>query len=101
MATESEQALLEATAAWFRVLANPTRLAVLQLLASEGGLTAGVIARRLDLEPSALSHNLKKMRDARLVRSIPVGRHRRYEVDDHHVAQVLRDALAHVAGHAG
>ncbi|MBX2798817.1 MAG: metalloregulator ArsR/SmtB family transcription factor [Myxococcales bacterium] len=89
--------LLERTAQWLAVLAHPVRLAVLCALDASGPLTAGALQEQLGIEASALSHHLRPMRRARLVRVRPEGRHRIYALDDHHVAHIVRDAMRHVS----
>lgn len=88
--------LLEKTAALLQVVAHPVRVHVLYALAREGPLTAGELQERVQVEASALSHHLRLMRDARLVRAEPRGRHRVYRLDDPHVAHIVEDALRHV-----
>jgi ArsR family transcriptional regulator len=60
-------------------------------------LTAGELQERLGVEASALSHHLRLLREARLVKAEARGRHRVYELDDPHVAHIVEDALRHVA----
>ena len=88
--------LLERTASLLQVVAHPVRLLVLIVLDREGPLTAGDLQDRVGIEASALSHHLRLLRDARLVRVQPQGRHRIYRLDDPHVATIVRDALDHV-----
>lgn len=92
-----DPALVAQTAALFAVIGNPSRLAVLCALDSAGSLSAGALSERLNLEASALSHHLRQLREARLVRVERRGRSRIYRLDDDHVAHIVRDALRHVA----
>ena len=85
-------------AALLSVMGHPARLGVLHALHREGPLTAGALQLRAGLEASALSHQLRILRDAHLVRVVPSGRHRIYALDDPHVARLVEEALAHV-GH--
>lgn len=57
-------------------LAQPTRLDAFRLLIEAGpdGLAAGVIARRLDVVASTLSHHLGLLENANLIRSVRHGR---------------------------
>ncbi|MEQ1505241.1 MAG: metalloregulator ArsR/SmtB family transcription factor [Myxococcota bacterium] len=90
-------ALLQRAAALLQVVGHPARVHVLLALAREGALTAGQLSERVRIEASALSHHLRLLRDARLVRSAPRGRHRVYALDDPHVAHIVEDAVRHVA----
>jgi ArsR family transcriptional regulator, arsenate/arsenite/antimonite-responsive transcriptional repressor len=60
----------ETAAAHLEALGNPTRLAIFRLLvrAGEEGLPVGRIQQRLDLPGSTLSHHLKTLCAAGLVR---------------------------------
>lgn len=87
---------LAATARLLHATAHPVRLAVLLRLEREGPLTAGELLEGVDLEQSALSHQLRVLREARLVRGERSGKHVIYELMDHHVAHIVRDALLHV-----
>lgn len=88
--------VLERTAALLQLVAHPARLLVLCALEREGELSAGDLQERIGIEASALSHHLRLLRDARLVRVQPRGRHRIYALDDRHVAAIVRDAIDHV-----
>jgi ArsR family transcriptional regulator len=72
-----------------RALADPVRLAVVDELAREGACACELRAR-LDLSASLLSHHLKVLRQAGLVRTRKAGRRLEVELD--------RDALGRVAG---
>ena len=61
-----------------------------------GERAAGDLARLLGLTPSAVSHQLRLLRNLRLVRKRRVGRHAYYALDDDHVVQLLRQGLEHV-----
>ena len=50
------------------VLAEPTRLAIVELLAKKGQLSAGEICVKFHASPSAISQHLKVLRKARLVK---------------------------------
>lgn len=88
---------LTAAAALFGVLAHPGRLQVLALLAEREPRTAGELQEALGLERTALSHQLRVLKEARLVTADRDGRHQCYTLADHHVAHIVRDAVAHVS----
>lgn len=58
----------ESCADKLKVLADPTRLAVVQRL-MRGACHAGVLGEEIGVEQSLLSHHLKLLREAGLVRS--------------------------------
>lgn len=88
---------LAATASMLGVMSHPARLAALLLLDRDGPRTVGELCEALALEQSALSHHLRLLRDADLVRREARGRHRVYHLADAHVGHIVRDALAHAA----
>jgi len=52
-----------------RLLANPTRMEVVETLLAEGPLHVWAINERLNVEPTLLSHHLRVLREAGLVES--------------------------------
>lgn len=84
-------------AALFGVLSHPIRLRVLALLSEHQPRTAGELQELVGLERTALSHQLRILREARLVCAERQGRRQLYQLADHHVAHIVRDAIAHVS----
>ena len=85
-------------AAMFRALSDPTRVRIVALLA-QAELCVCDLAAALSMEQSAVSHQLRTLRDLRLVRWRREGRQVFYTLDDEHVADLFRRGLEH-AGHA-
>lgn len=79
----------------FKVLGDPTRIRILQAL-HDTRLCVCDIAETLCMTQSAISHQLRVLRQARLVRAQREGRSVFYELDDDHVARVFEQGLAHV-----
>ncbi len=69
------------------VLADPTRLAIFELVAEEPR-PVGVLADLLPVSRPAVSQHLKVLKDARLVVDRPEGTRRRYHVDPTGVAEL-------------
>ena len=88
---------LSEAAALFGVLSHPIRLAVVALLSEREPRTAGELQEETGLERTALSHQLRLLKEARLVVSERSGRRQLYRLADHHVAHIVRDAIAHVS----
>ena len=88
---------VEAAAALLSCMANPIRLAVLTALVEEGAQPVGALAHALDVEQTALSHQLRLLREGGLVVSEPAGRRRMYRLADDCVAHIVRAALVHSA----
>jgi DNA-binding transcriptional ArsR family regulator len=81
-------------AALFKILGDPSRLALLDLISHSERAVAD-LAAEAGLTESATSHQLRILRTARLVRVRRAGRQVFYALDDQHVARLLRDAAAH------
>ncbi len=79
----------------FGALSDPTRLRIISALL-EGELNVGEIATQLQMTESAVSHQLRGLRQLHLVRSRKNGRQVYYAVDDDHVARLYRMGLDHV-----
>ncbi|MGC8874656.1 MAG: ArsR/SmtB family transcription factor [Chloroflexia bacterium] len=79
----------------FRLLGDPTRVRILDLLSREP-LCVGEIAERLGMTASAVSHQLRLLRSRYLVRRARQGKCVIYALDDDHVRTLFRDALEHV-----
>lgn len=80
----------------FRLLGDPSRLRIM-LCCMQGACPVGDIAERLDLSQSLVSHHLRLLRGARLVKGGRQAKQVFYEVADQHVSQVLVDMASHIA----
>jgi ArsR family transcriptional regulator len=79
----------------FSALSDPTRLRIISVLL-EGELNVGDLASKLNMTESAVSHQLRGLRQLHLVRSRKDGRQVYYALDDDHVARLYRLGLDHV-----
>ena len=86
---------VEALAETFRVLGDPTRVRILDALAT-GELCVCDLAALVGISESAVSHQLRLLRGMRLVRPRRAGRQVFYAVDDHHILALLTQAMTHV-----
>jgi len=86
---------LEAVAEIFKLLSDPTRVRILDAM-SHGERCVCDLASLVGISESAMSHQLRLLRTARLVRARRDGRQAFYSLDDHHVIGLLRDARKHV-----
>jgi DNA-binding transcriptional ArsR family regulator len=82
----------------FKVLGDPTRVRILDVL-SRGEQCVCHLARHLGLTESAVSHQLRLLRNTRIVRSRRDGRLIYYALDDRHVLTLFRQGLRHVEEH--
>jgi DNA-binding transcriptional ArsR family regulator len=65
----------------FSALAEPHRRSILEMLASDGQLSATAIARKFQVSPPAISQHLKILREARLVRMEKHAQQRLYQIN--------------------
>jgi DNA-binding transcriptional ArsR family regulator len=90
--------LLDAAAALFRAIGEPSRLRLLVEL-SHGERCVTDVADQLGEPLSAVSHRLRLLRGERLVVRRRDGRHVYYALADHHVGDLITNALAHAREH--
>ncbi len=86
--------LLRLVVETFEGLADPTRARILYAL-TRGSLCVRDLAILTGLSESAVSHQLRFLRDRRLVTFRKTGNVVAYAVDDHHVAALFREAEYH------
>jgi DNA-binding transcriptional ArsR family regulator len=79
----------------FKLLGDPTRVRIVDVL-SHGERCVCDLAGLVGLSESAVSHQLRLLRTARLVRVRRAGRMAFYALDDHHVVGLLHDTRKHV-----
>lgn len=90
-----EQSLLYDLSDFFKVMGDGTRIQLLWAL-EESEMCVGDLAVLLNMTKSAVSHQLKVLRTAKLVRSEKHGKNVYYALNDDHVKIVLEKALEHV-----
>ena len=79
----------------FRMFADSTRVRVLnELRRKEVGVTE--LANELQMTPSAISHQLRTLKDARLIRSRRDGKGIMYSLADEHVRMILDMGVEHL-----
>ena len=78
----------------FALLADPTRLRLLAALAA-GELCVCDLAAATGINRTTVSHQLRTLREGRLVRSRREGRVIFYALDDDHVRELLAMGIAH------
>ena len=86
----------QALADIFKVLGDKTRIKLLSLLAAEEELCVCDIAEALHMGQSAISHQLRVLRAARLVKFHKAGKEAFYSLDDEHVVKLMNQGLEHV-----
>lgn len=91
LSAEAAQALAET----FRVLGDPTRIRLIAAMAI-AERCVGDLASLVGMSESAVSHQLRMLRAARLVRTRRAGRQVFYTLDDGHILALYQQGLSHV-----
>jgi ArsR family transcriptional regulator len=79
----------------FRLLGDGSRLRIV-LACLDGSQPVGTLVARLGLSQSLVSHHLRLLRAARLLRAERHGKQIHYSIADDHVRSVLVDMVDHV-----
>ncbi|EFH83490.1 ArsR/SmtB family transcription factor [Ktedonobacter racemifer] len=79
----------------FQALSDPTRARILYALIQRP-MCVRDLAILVGVSPSGVSHQLRFLRDRRLVKSQRDGNTIYYQVDDHHVAALFKEADYHI-----
>ena len=90
-----DDASATALADTFKVLGDPTRVRILDVLA-RAEVPVCDLAEMLGVTQSAVSHQLRLLRNMRLVQARRDGRHIYYALDDDHIARLFKQGLEHV-----
>ncbi|MBA4357748.1 MAG: transcriptional regulator [Desulfovibrio sp.] len=85
---------LERLSAIFKALGDPSRLRIALALAG-GEMCVCDLAALLGVSESAVSHQLRRLRDLALVRPRRDAQCLYYSLDDHHVEELLGVGLGH------
>lgn len=92
---EDVDSLLDDMAETFRVLGEPTRVRILMALVEEE-MCVSHLAGRLGMSDSAISHQLRILRNSRLVRFRKDGKNVLYSIGDDHVGTIFKEGFEHV-----
>lgn len=86
---------IEDMADLFKILGDVTRTKILACL-EKGESNVSSISELVGLPISAISHQLRVLRQAKLIKPRKVGKEVFYSLDDEHVSLIFNCALAHV-----
>lgn len=92
--------LQEGLAQLFKVLGDHTRVRILNAL-YRSELCVCDLTSILDMNQSAVSHQLRVLRDAKIVRSRKQGKNVLYSLDDLHIFDLIRIGFEHVQEERG
>ncbi|MBR4812400.1 MAG: winged helix-turn-helix transcriptional regulator [Lachnospiraceae bacterium] len=85
---------------FFKVIGDDTRLRILASLRGRE-LCVSDIANVVDMSKSAVSHQLRVLSSADLVKGRRKGKNVYYSLDDEHVEEIFNDAMEHVTHRHG
>ena len=93
-AAELDPRTAKSVATTMQALATPSRLLILGRL-RQGPASVGELSEAVGMEQSAVSHQLRLLRNLGLVEGERQGRSIRYTLYDNHVAELLDQAIFH------
>ena len=79
----------------FKVLGDPTRAKILYTL-EENELNVTEICECVDMNKSAVSHQLRILRNSKLVKARKDGKEVYYSFDDEHISTIFKFGLEHI-----
>jgi len=80
----------------FKAMSDPTRTKIIYALCLEKELCVRDIAAIIGSTSSAISHQLRTLRNMKLVRYDKVGKVAYYSLDDKHINNLFAEGLRHV-----
>ncbi len=95
MEQELQREFLQELTEFFRIFGDATRIRILQTLL-EGERNVGDLADALEMTQSAISHQLRVLRQNDLVKYRKEGKIVFYSLDDEHVHMILEQGIAHL-----
>ena len=96
MRTVPETETLTHIADLFKGFADPTRVHILCLLLTREEMCVTDIAEQTAVSQSAISHQLRMLRQMHLIKSRREGKNMHYSLADDHVRTILQMGLEHV-----
>ena len=90
----ADQNEIQALSQFFKVISDSTRLSILYLLKEEKRNVSEIV-KLMGMEQSAISHQLRILKDSRLVRSHREGKSMIYQLDDNHIFDILNQVRIH------
>ena len=96
MITNNDKQTLSRIAELFKGFADPTRVQILSALA-DGELCVTDITQAVQVSQSAISHQLRLLKQMHLIKARRDGKNILYSLDDDHVLTILKMGLEHVS----
>ena len=83
-------------ATFLKLFGDQTRLKILFLL-NDSEYTVSELSKQLIMSKSAISHQLKTLKDNRIVKMRKVGKNVYFSLNDQHVSSILETTKQHIA----
>lgn len=80
----------------FKVFGDSTRLHILCVLIDKGEICVADLAETLEMTQSAISHQLRTLKQSKLVKSRRDGKMVYYSLDDDHVRSIIETGREHI-----
>ncbi|RBQ30967.1 transcriptional regulator [Arcobacter sp. FW59] len=90
-----EEEILYDVAELFKAFADTTRIKIISVLQEEE-LCVGAISELLNMSQSAISHQLKALKNAKIIKSKKVGKWVYYSLNDEHIKRIYDMGLEHI-----
>ena len=87
--------LLYGLSEFYKIFGDQTRLKILDALTNKP-LCVNEISELLDMNQSAIPHQLKNLRASNLVRTEKVGKNVYYSISDNHIKVILNYGIEHI-----
>lgn len=88
--------VLYALSDFFKVMSDSTRMRIMAAL-DNGEMCVCDLSEILGMTKSAVSHQLKVLKDARLVKFRREGKNVYYELNDHHIKTIFEMGIEHIS----
>lgn len=88
--------LIKKSASFFKIVGDETRMKILVTIL-EKEYCVNDISEKVNMTKSAVSHQLKLLKDEGLVKSRREGKNIFYSLDDNHVKDILDIAFTHIS----
>lgn len=94
--TQLDEQTAEKIARLFASLSDPTRVRIIAAITG-GEVNVGELGQMLGLTKSAISHQLRGLRDKRVIRSRKQGRQVFVCLDDEHILELFQRGFDHIS----
>lgn len=88
--------IIEKSVNIFKALGDLTRLRIVESI-FDGGKSVGDIAKQLNMTQSAISHQLKTLKDNDIVKGERKGKEVHYYLSDEHIKEIIAQVFYHTS----